>query len=82
MPPRNRADGDPAHVLRGFVVREPVKLADAKSTTEIAVLLRGLDSYAGARTKMIAIWLLLLRLCGPAKMRNAPWSEFDLDRKL
>jgi len=77
-----RADGDPAHVLRRFVVREPVKHADAKSAAEIADLVRRLNRYAGARTTVIAIWLLLLLFVRTGELRKAPWSEFDLERKL
>lgn len=77
-----RADGDPASVLRGYIVRAPVKHADAKPADVVADMMQRLRAYPGNRPTVLAIELLLLTFVRTAELRFAAWSEFDLDRAL
>lgn len=77
-----RATSDPAHVLRGAIIRPPVQHADAKGREDIAEFVGRLRAYGGARTTVIAMWLLLLLFVRTGELRRAPWSEFDIGRAL
>lgn len=80
--PTLRAEGDPAHVLRGAIIRPPVEHASPKNRDQIRELLVRIRNYGGSRTTAIALHLLLLLFVRTAELRKASWSEFDLDLAL
>lgn len=77
-----RSDVDPAHAVRGAIIRPKVQHAEAKDEAEIADLIVRISEYGGARTTAIALNLLLLLFVRTAEMRKAAWAEFDLSRAL
>lgn len=77
-----RADMDPAHAVRGAIIRPKVQHAQAKGAAEVADLIVRTHEYGGARTTAIALNLLLLLFVRTAEMRKAAWAEFDLARAL
>lgn len=50
-----------------------------EGSTAVTNLLDKLDAYAGRPETVIALKLLLLTFVRPTELREAPWSEFDLD---
>lgn len=79
---RLRADSDPTFPLRRTIIRPPVQHAAPKDRDTIRDLLQRVRAYGGNRTTAIALRVLLLTFVRTAELRNAPWSEFDLDRGL
>ena len=77
-----RADSDPAHAVRGAIIRPAVEHAQAKNREEIRDLLARILAYGGARTTAIALRLLLLLFVRTGELRKAVWSEFDVERAL
>ncbi len=75
-----RADNDPAAALKGAIQRPKTKHARPLSRTEISEFAETLESYGGEPTTVIALRLLLLTFVRPKELREAPWSEFNLDR--
>jgi integrase len=75
-----RADGDPTAALRGALskrkVRHHASIVDPK---EVAGLLRAIDGYGGTYVVKAAFKLAPLLFLRPGELRNAEWSEFDLD---
>ncbi len=49
------------------------------SKKEIGEFLLALDGYAGYRTTVIALRLMLLTFVRTVELRMARWEEFDLD---
>lgn len=74
-----RADGDPASALRGAIHRPRVEHRRPLSKKEIGQFLSALDGYAGYRTTVIALRLMLLTFVRTVELRMARWDEFDLD---
>lgn len=74
-----RADADPAAALKGAIERPDVTHARALSPAEISDYLEKLRDFGGNRTTAIALELLLLTFVRTAELRQAEWSEFDLD---
>lgn len=74
-----RADGNPAAALRGAIHRPRVEHRRPLSKKEIGEFLLALDGYAGYRTTVIALRLMLLTFVRTVELRMARWEEFDLD---
>lgn len=75
-----RADNDPAAALKGAIQRSRTKHARPLSRSEISDLVKALQNYGGEPTTVIALRLLLLTFVRPKELREAPWTEFNLDR--
>ncbi|MBT0664215.1 integrase arm-type DNA-binding domain-containing protein [Geobacter pelophilus] len=75
-----RAERDPTADLKGQLAPRSKKhfptLLDPK---EIAGLLRAIDGYKGTFPVKCALKLAPLVFLRPGELRNAEWSEFDLD---
>lgn len=74
-----RADNDLAAALKGAIKRPPVKHKTALSKESIRTLQQRIESGGATREVKIALHLLLLTFVRPGELRNAPWSEFDLE---
>lgn len=77
-----RCERNPAGDLRGAL--PPVKEKHHPSITdpkEIAPLLRSMDSYQGSPITACALRLAPLVFVRPGELRQAEWTEFDLDAK-
>ena len=74
-----RADTDPAGALKGAIRRPPVKHKTALSKDSIHTLQQHIEGGGSTREVKIALRLLLLTFVRPGELRNALWSEFDLD---
>lgn len=75
-----RADTDPAASLKGAIQRPKTEHHKPLSRAQIAEFGRSLETYGGYRTTVIALRLMLLTFVRTKELRQAPWSEFDLDR--
>jgi integrase len=75
-----RADSDPTTALKGALIAKKVKHHRALAQDEIPGFLKDLSSYGGNRPTVIALQLLLLTFVRPGELRQAKWSEFDLDK--
>jgi integrase len=74
---------DPTSALRGALasvssrsyphITDPVRLGE---------VLRAIDGYAGTHTVRCALRLLPLVFVRPGELRNAEWSEIDIERKV
>jgi integrase len=75
-----RCDSDPTLALRGAltipVVTHRAAIIDPK---EFGGLLRAIDGYHGDPGTRIAMQLLALTFVRPGELRNAEWSEFNLE---
>ncbi len=75
-----RAERDPAADLKGAL--PPYKQGHHAALTEpkdVAPLLRAIDVYPGSFVVKCALQLAALFFVRPGELRNAEWSEFDLD---
>lgn len=75
-----RADSDPAAALKGAIHRPKVEHHKPMTRDQIGDFVKALDGYAGYRTTVIALRLMLLTFVRTVELRGAEWSEFDLDR--
>lgn len=75
-----RAEADPTWALKGGIQRPKVQHHRPLNRDEIARLLAKLDGFAGYRTTVIALRLMLLTFVRTVELRCANWSEFDLSR--
>ena len=75
-----RADIDPAAALRGAIHRPKVEHKKPLTRDQIAEFVKALDGYAGYRTTVIALRLMLLTFVRTVELRGAHWAEIDLDR--
>lgn len=76
-----RADRNPAADLRGAL--PPVKqthLAAITDPDKVGGLLRAMDAYSGSFVTKCALRLAPLVFVRPGELRNAEWTEIDLDR--
>lgn len=75
-----RADRNPVTDLRGALKSPPERhhaaITDPK---EIGGLLRAIDAYTGSLPTKIALQLAPLVFVRPGELRQAEWSEIDLD---
>ncbi len=75
-----RAERDPVADLRGALPPAPKRHHAAVTDTKaIGGLLRALDDYTGTFAVRCALRLAPLVFCRPGELRQAEWSEFDLD---
>ncbi len=75
-----RADSDPAAALKGAIHRPKVEHHKPMTRDQIGDFVQALDGYAGYRTTVIALRLMLLTFVRTVELRGAEWSELDLDR--
>jgi integrase len=75
-----RADNDPTFALKGALTRPVVKPRPA-ITEERALggILRAIDGFNGQPTTCVALKLLILLAPRPGELRQARWSEFNLE---
>ena len=76
-----RAERDPAADLRGAL--PPVKETHHAAITDpsaVGGLLRAIDGYGGSLITQCALRLAPLVFLRPGELRQAEWSEFDLDK--
>jgi integrase len=75
-----RAERDPAADLKGALPQPREKhLAAITDPKEVAPLLRALDGYQGHFVVKCALRLAPMFFVRPGELRNAEWSEIDLD---
>lgn len=75
-----RAERNPADHLRGSISPPKKKhLAAITDPKKVGGLLRAIDSYSGSFVTKCALKLAPLFFVRPGELRNAEWSEFDLE---
>lgn len=75
-----RCDSDPTFALRGALTTPVTKHRAALiEPAAFGGLLRAIDGYQGDSATRIALNLLALTFVRPGELRNAEWSEFDLE---
>lgn len=75
-----RADNDPTPSLRGALTAPITKpRAAIVQPVPFGGLLRAIETYDGTPEVVAALQLLALTFVRPGELRNAEWSEFDLD---
>ncbi|MDH6261427.1 integrase arm-type DNA-binding domain-containing protein [Bradyrhizobium sp. BR13661] len=75
-----RAEIDPTLALRGAIASpKPQHRAAVTDPAEFGALLRAIDGFMGQPTTKAALQLMALLACRPGELRQASWSEFDLD---
>jgi len=73
-------DNDPSAVLRGAIAPPAVQHMPAiTDPVKVGQSLRAIDGYVGAPSATYALKLLPLVFVRPGELRQAHWSEFDLD---
>lgn len=75
-----RAERDPSGDLRGAL--PPIKTINRAAITEpikVGELLRAIDSYKGSYVVQCALKFAPLTFVRPGELRNAEWSEIDLE---
>lgn len=78
-----RASSDPAALLQGAIAApRPVHMAAIIEPKRVGELLRAIDAYTGAPVTRLALQLLAHVFVRPGELRQARWSEFDLDAKV
>jgi integrase len=77
-----KAKYDPAAALKGAIKRPKVRHHTPLSRGQLADFVLQLDEYGGYRTTVIALWLMLLTFVRTKELREAEWTEFDLDNAL
>lgn len=75
-----RADGDPAAALKGAIHRPKTEHRKPLSRDQIAAFVHALEGYAGYRTTVIALKLMLLTFVRTVELRAACWTEIDLEQ--
>jgi integrase len=66
--------------LKGAITRPKPKHAKALSPSETKLFLKGLQTYGGYRTTVIALNIMLLTFVRTIELRQAEWSEFNLEK--
>ncbi len=75
-----RAEDDPTFALRGALTTPTTKhRAAIVEPVPFGALLRTIDTYEGTPEVLAALQLLALTFVRPGELRNAAWSEFDLE---
>lgn len=75
-----RADSDPAAALKGAIHRPKIEHHKPLSRDQIADFVKALEGFAGYRTTVIALRLMLLTFVRTVELRAAQWAEIDIDR--
>lgn len=73
-----RAQYNPLEGLHKFLLTKPVENYAHVSADELPALLRAMRAY-GTPDVRIGLQLLAMLACRPSELREARWSEFDLD---
>jgi integrase len=74
-----RADSDPAAALRGAIKRGKVQHSKPLSKSELAKLEGKIDECGGNQQTKIALRLLMHTFLRTGELRQAKWSEVDLE---
>ncbi len=78
-----KAESDPTVSLRGALTTPVTKpRAAIVQAVPFGALLRALESYEGTPEVVAALQLLALTFVRPGELRNAAWSEFNLEAEL
>src|SRR5690554_3506869 len=76
----DRAEVDPTATLKGQLKTTPTRHRSAiTNPEELGKLLKAIDAYGGHATTRAALKLAPLLFLRPGELRNADWSEIDLD---
>jgi len=76
-----RAERNPAADLKGALPSvKPKHLASITEPSSIGALLRSIDGYQGTLVTRCALRLAPLVFVRPGELRQAEWSEFNLDK--
>ncbi|WP_027858448.1 tyrosine-type recombinase/integrase [Marinobacterium jannaschii] len=75
-------DADPTFILKDAIVKKPVRHNPPLEKAEIPVFMEKLAEYGGYRPTVIAITILAHTFVRTGELRQAQWSEFDLDGAL
>lgn len=76
-----RAENDPSSVLRGALITPKVThYAAMTEPAQVGDLLRSIDQYTGSVITKIAMQVTPHVMCRPGELRQAEWSEFDLEK--
>lgn len=76
-----RGESDPTAVLRGALITPKVKHHSAMLCPEaVGELLRAIDAYSGHMITRIALQVSPHVMARPGELRQAIWSEFDLEK--
>ncbi len=73
------ADHDPAAALKGAIKRPKVQHKKPLAKTDFPNFMAKLSEYGGYRITVIAMRLLMLTFVRPSELRQAEWSEFDIE---
>jgi integrase len=77
------AESDPTASLRGALKQPRVKHhAAVVEPTKVGELLRAIDGFTGQYVTLCALKLAPLVFVRPGELRQAEWSEFDLDEAM
>lgn len=75
-----RAESDPTSLLRGALITpKTTHHAAILDPTAFGELLRAIDSYTGHQITRLAVQVAPHVMARPGELRQALWSEFDLD---
>lgn len=74
-----RAPHNPLEGLHKYLLTKPVENFAHVSLEELPALLRAVRSYPHATDVRIGLQLLTMLACRPSELREARWTEFDLD---
>jgi integrase len=78
-----RAERDPAADIKGAIATYVRKnRAAITDPLEVGKMLLAIDSYHGSFITRNSLLMLSLTFCRPGEVRNAEWSEIDLEDKL
>jgi integrase len=78
-----RGDNDPTFGLRGALITPQVKhRAAILDPDEFGSMLKAMWVYSGQPATIAALKLMALLYPRPGELRQAHWSEFDLERKV
>jgi len=78
-----RCERDPSSDLKGTLIPKKVKhLAAITDPKEVGALLRAIDGYRGSFLTKCALKLSPYAMLRPGELRQAEWSEIDLEKKL
>ena len=77
-----RATHNPLEGLHKFLLNKPVENYAHVPLAELPPLLRAIRAYPNASDVRIGLQLLSLLACRPSELREARWTEFDLDKQL
>lgn len=77
-----RAMNNPIEGIHRFLTSKPAENYSHVSVEELPELIRAVQGYTGARNIQLGLRLLMITFVRPSELREAPWSEFDFDKKL